>query len=115
MRTSIKVLAAGAVGTLGLLAFATTPAMASVAAPDCESGASTVVCDALAGTSPYTWTVTEHFEGTSSTSSYTTTVPTTKLACVRGQSFIISYSYTSGGVTQTSNTAVSSCNTGPWP
>ena len=78
MRTSVKILAAAAVSGLGLIAIPASPALASVAAPSCDSGASTVDCDALAGVSPWTWTIVIHFEGTVTNSSYQTTVNFTK-------------------------------------
>jgi hypothetical protein len=113
VRTSVRIMTAAAAVSIGFLAFTVTPAMASVAAPDCESGASTVVCDAFTGTSPYTWTIIEHWDGTF-TSSYQTTAGTTKFTCNRAASFDVSYSFVSGGVTQTSATGFVACNTGDW-
>jgi len=42
VRTNVKMLAAVAASALGLLGLTASPAMASVAAPSCESGASAV-------------------------------------------------------------------------
>jgi hypothetical protein len=112
VRTSFRIAAAAAASSIGFLAFAVTPAMASVPAPSCYSGASTVYCDGSGGgAGPYTWTLIEHWEGTTSTDTYTAT-SSTKFSCLRGQSFLVSYSYVSGGVTETSSTALVSCNTG---
>jgi hypothetical protein len=42
VRTNVKMLAAVAASALGLLGLTASPAMASIAAPSCESGASAV-------------------------------------------------------------------------
>jgi hypothetical protein len=113
VRTSFRIMAAAAAASVGILAFAATPAMATVAAPDCESGASTVVCNAFGAGSPVTWTIVEHWDGTF-TSSYQTTTGYTKFSCSKGSSFQVTYSYVSGGVTQTSASDSVVCNTGDW-
>jgi hypothetical protein len=115
VRTRFRVLAAAAATSIGFLAFTAIPAMASITAPDCESGGSAVECiDLSGGTAPFTWTITERFEGTSSTYSYTTSTSSTRFGCERGQSFSVSYSYVAGGVTQKSPSAGVICSTGPW-
>jgi hypothetical protein len=113
VRTSVRIMTAAAAASIGFLAFAVTPAMASVAAPDCESGASTVVCNGFGGTSPITWTITEHWDGTD-TYSYQTTSGYTKFTCNRAASFNVTFSYVSGGVTQTSASDFVACNPGDW-
>jgi hypothetical protein len=112
MRPSFRILTAAGAISVGFLAFAATPAMASPAAPLCESGAGLVECDIIGGTAPYTWTITEHFEGTSNTYSYTTKSDGTSFGCEHGQIFNIHYSYVSGGVTETSLPTTVVCNTG---
>jgi hypothetical protein len=113
VRTSFRIAAAAAASSIGFLAFAVTPAMASVPGPSCYSGASTVYCDASGGgAGPYTWTLIEHWEGTTYTDTYTTTTFSTRFGCDRGQSFLVSFSYVSGGVTETSLNTVVACNTG---
>jgi hypothetical protein len=116
VRTSFRIIAAAAATSIGFLAFAATPAMASVSAPDCESGASTVVCNAFGGNgSTLTWTIVSHWEGTTNTITYKTTANYTKFNCSRGELFGVTYSFVSGGVTQTSGTGTVVCNTGDWP
>lgn len=112
MRTNVKMLIAATVGSLGLLGLTAAPALANVAGPTCDLGGSQVDCDASSsGTT--TWTITETQSGFSNTYSYTTSVNFTHFGCERGQSFRISFSYVSGGVTVQSNITSAPCLTGP--
>jgi hypothetical protein len=112
VRTNVKMLIAGTVSALGLLGFTAAPALANVAGPSCDLGGSQVDCDASSpGTT--TWTIVNTFEGVSNTYSYTTSAPFTHFGCERGQSFRISFSYVSGGVTVKSNITPAPCLTGP--
>jgi hypothetical protein len=112
MRTSFRILTAAAATSIGFLAFAATPAMASPAAPLCDSSTGQVECDILGGTAPYTWTITDHIDGTSTTFSYTTPSDGTSFGCEHGEIFNIHYSYVSGGVTETSLPTTVVCSTG---
>jgi hypothetical protein len=99
---------------IGSLAFAATPAMASPTPPHCESGLSTVLCTGT-GTAPFTWTLIISTYGVSSgTDTYTTSTTYTKFGCESGEVFTVSYSYTSGGVTQTSPVNYIVCQTAPY-
>lgn len=88
--------------------------MATVAPPFCDSGASTVVCDASGNGTTLTWTVTIHQSGTSTTFTTATSGGQLELSCNAGEFFDISYSYVANGVTQNSDLSSLECNTGPW-
>lgn len=112
MRTSLKIMMAATATAIGSLAFAATPAMASVTAPYCESGLSTLTCGGATGTAPFTWTITDQLGGTSY--SFATSAHGIKIACGAGRPYIVTYSYVSGGVTQTSNPAYVLCQSAPY-
>jgi hypothetical protein len=115
MRRIGTILAASTAATLGLLTLATGPAAAAAPAPACESGASRFVCDAFGATGPVTWTVTINQSGARNTFTVTTPGSTYTGGCAARSNFILFYSYTAGGVTQTSEAGFFVCNPGDWP
>jgi hypothetical protein len=112
MRTSFRIMAAGAATAIGFLAFTVTPAMASAPTPLCLEYTTYVACGAApGGASPWTWTVEALYDGTHGTPDvYTTTVPSTKIYCAHGTSYSVTSSYVAGGVTHTSGAAIVQCN-----
>jgi hypothetical protein len=112
MRTSVRIAAAGAASTIGFLAFVASPTIANAATPLCEEYSTYVACSAApGGTSPWTWTVRIFDDGTyGDPSSYTTTVPTTKVYCAHDTAYSITSSYVADGVTYTSSPADIQCN-----
>ncbi|MFC8846721.1 MULTISPECIES: hypothetical protein [unclassified Micromonospora] len=112
MRTTVKVLAASALATLGLVAVA-TPALAAAPAPFCESGASQFYCDA-SSTGTTTWSITWY---SGSVGTFTTAGATLFAACPAsniGRPVRASYSYFDGSTTQYSGTTQFICRSGNW-
>src|SRR5580698_4504141 len=107
MRTRFRIMAAGAATSIGALAFVASPIMANAATPLCVEFTTYVACSAApGGTSPWTWTVRIFDDGTyGDPSSYTTTVPSTKVYCAHDTAYSITSSYVSDGVTYTSSPA----------
>ena len=112
MRTSFRITAAGAAASIGILAFVASPTMANAATPMCVEYTTYVACSAApGGTAPWTWTVRIFEDGSYvDPSSYTTTVPSTKVYCAHDTAYSITSSYVSGGVTHTSSPADIQCN-----
>jgi hypothetical protein len=114
MRTSFRIMATGAAATLGFLAFGASPTIASAAAaaPLCFEYTTYVACNAApGGSSPWTWTVRIFNDGIyGDPTSYSTTVPTTKVYCAHDTAYSITSSYVAGGVTYTSSPADIQCN-----
>ena len=112
MRTSFRIMAAGAATSAGFLAFAVSPNLANAATPLCVEYTTYVACGAApGGSSPWTWTVRIFEDGSYvDPSSYSTTVPTTKVYCAHDTAYSITSSYVSGGVTHTSSPADIQCN-----
>lgn len=80
----------------------------AVAAPDCYSAASKIMCDATAPISTVTWTV--YFDG--SASSFTAS-DELKLGCTSGTIYGLSFGYTYNGVTYGSGQTTVRCTSGP--
>lgn len=109
MRRPLALLALSALVSLGLPAFVSGPADASVtvSGPSCESGDSQILCNTTAPGTPatVTWNVTGvTYPGPDST----------EFNCQLGQSYMVSYSWTASGVTYTSTSTHSPCRTQPW-
>lgn len=112
MRTSLRIMAAGAAASAGFLAFTISPTLANAATPTCLEYTTYVACSAVSGgTSPWTWTVRIFDDGSYiDPSTYSTTIPSTKVYCAHDTAYSITSSYVSGGVTHTSSPADISCN-----
>jgi hypothetical protein len=112
MRTSFRIMAAGAATTIGFLGLAVSSTIANAATPMCVEYTTYVACSAATGgTAPWTWTVRIFDDGTyGNPSSYTTTVPSTRIYCAHNTAYSITSSYVAGGVTHTSSPADVSCN-----
>jgi hypothetical protein len=112
MRTLSRIRAAGAATAVGFLAFTVSPTIASAAAgPTCFEYTTYVACSAGGGASPWTWTVRTFYEGTYiDPSSYSTTVPTTKVYCAHDTAYSITVSWVTNGVTYTSGASDIQCN-----
>jgi hypothetical protein len=112
MRTSFRIMAAGAATAVGFLAFAASPIMANAATPMCFEYTTYVACTAVpGGSSPWTWTVRTFYDGTYiDPDTYTTTSPETKVYCAPHGAYSITSSYVAGGVTYTSSPADIQCN-----
>lgn len=115
MRRIGTALAAAALVTTGWLALVPGAASASATAPNCSSGASKFVCIANGGGAAITWTINYYQRGSGTPSTTVTTTPgnSWRGPCAAGSSAQVSYSYVSGGVTQTSPTSGVICSTGP--
>ncbi|MFI7433431.1 hypothetical protein [Micromonospora haikouensis] len=107
-RTTVKVLAASALATLGIAAAGATPALAAAPAPFCESMARQFYCDAVS-TGTTTWSITWY---SGSVGTFTTADSTLFAACPgsnMGRVVKASYSYFDGSVTQYSGTTQFIC------
>jgi hypothetical protein len=115
MRKIGRTMAAAALCAGGLLVASPSPAMATPTAPYCDSGASQFYCDADPGFGPYTWTITFRYVTGNFTNTYTTSDSTIFLNCPNTAFGIwATYSYVSGGVTETSGQGGTLCRSGPW-
>src|SRR5262249_51900064 len=115
MKAAARAIAVVALIGAGILAGpAASPAMASVAAPHCDTNLSHFTCDAVGGwTNPVTWTITSTSSGGSTT--YHVVTPTGHLyqACPAPNGEQVYYSFFDGTQPQTSGTASFRCNPAP--
>ena len=114
MRVTARAIAAGAmIGAAILVGLGASPAMASVAAPQCDSSTSHFTCDAVGGwANPVTWTITSTNSGGSTTIQVVTTTGHLYAACHALDNEQVFYSFFDGTQTQTSGTASVRCNPG---
>ena len=113
MRLTARTIAAVAlIGAAILVGPGASPAMASIAAPHCESSTSHFVCSAFGGWSdPVTWTITFTSTGGGSTTyQVVTTGPNLSSVCTPPNGEQIFYSFFDGTQTQTSGTARFRCS-----
>jgi hypothetical protein len=115
MRVTARAIAAATFICAGILVGpGASPAMASVAAPHCDSSTSHFTCDAVGGwVSPVTWTITSTNSGGSTTTQVVTTTGHLFAACHALDSEQVFYSFFDGTQTQTSGTARFRCNPAP--
>lgn len=79
--------------------------------PSCDnSTAHFWLCSATAGSAPFTWTITEHIPNFGNVTR-TSTKTNASGGCAAGDTFAVSYSYVSNGVTFDSGSAFFPCNT----
>jgi hypothetical protein len=107
LRTSALI---GTVAFAALSVFAIVPtASAAATAPDCASVTdSHFTCLPLAGSSPWTWSVTQ-VTGENRISYTETTTGALRQTCVDPDEYSVYYSYVSGGSTITSATTTFAC------
>src|SRR5262245_66274493 len=112
MRVTARAVAAAAlIGVTILAGPGASPAMASVAAPQCGSSLSHFTCDAVGGwANPVTWTITATNSGGSTTTQIVTTTGHLYTACHALDNEQVYYSYFDGTQTQTSGTASFRCS-----
>ncbi len=112
MRGRARAVAAAAlIGAAILIGPGASPAMASVAAPHCDSSTSHFTCDAVGGwTNPVTWTITSTNSGGSTTTQIVTTTGHLFTACHALDSEQVFYSFFDGTQTQVSGAATFRCN-----
>jgi hypothetical protein len=83
-------------------------------APDCDSSATRFyICTPTAGSSPFTWTVTEVFFLNVGNTTRTAQGDTVSGGCSKGETLTVTYSYVSNGVTFNSAPSMFACNAGP--
>lgn len=112
MRRSVTTLAASALAA-GVVALTPGAAHATAPAPTCESGASTVICDA-SSTGTTTWYVTLRYTSGSVNNTYVTSGSFVRFSCSTSTSVSVYYSFDAGGHTEYSGTDNLLCNHGPW-
>jgi len=115
MRVSARAITVGALIGVGILVGpGASPAMASVAAPHCDSSTSHFTCDAVGGwANPVTWTITSSNSGGSTTTQVVTSTGHLFAACHALDSEQVFYSFFDGTQTQTSGTAMFRCSPAP--
>ena len=83
----------------------------SAPAPSCDnSTAHFWLCSPTAGSAPFTWTITEHIPNFGNVT-HTSTKTNVSGSCAAGDTFVVSYSYVSNGVTFDSGSTFFPCNT----
>lgn len=83
----------------------------SAPAPACDnSTAHFWLCSPTAGSAPFTWTITEHIPNFGNVT-HTSTKVNVSGGCSAGETFTITYSYVSNGVTFDSGPSFFVCNT----
>ena len=112
MRFSARAIVTATLISAGILVGpGASPAMASVAAPHCDSSTSHFTCDAVGGwANPVTWTITSTNSGGSTTTQVVTSTGHLFRACHALDSERVSYTFFDGTQTQTSGTATFRCN-----
>lgn len=115
MRVTVGAIAAAALIGIGILAGpGGIPAMASVAAPRCDSSTSRFTCDAVgAWANPVTWTITSTNSGGSTVTQVVTATGHLFATCHALDREQVFYSFFDGTQTQTSGTASFRCNPAP--